>query len=383
MITNISIKNYKSIVDISLPLSRINVFIGENGAGKSNILEAIVLAGAASADRLDNEFLASRGVRVTAAECMRPAFSGCDNTSSISISVANDNHEEISLSLSNDNKPYSKWVSSRNWKSSKNLDLNYLDSLIEKIKNNSEFQKTTKEDTFNTIQQILNQNIPCREIQNFLIYSPENSTLRSVQTEEQIEPLGIKGEGLLKFLSVISEDRDQSCMDEIKSALKLLGWFADFRLSEGALPPGKRMEVTDSYLDGAQRYLDQMSTNEGFLFLLFYFAAVTSPFTPKFFGIDNVDASLNPKLCEGLIKKLAVLTKKHDKQLILTTHNPATLDGLNLDDDEQRLFVVSRGRKGETRVNRINKPAHATGTPPVRLSEMFIKGILGGLPKGF
>ena len=39
MISEISIKNFKSIEDLSLPLGRVTVLIGENGSGKSNILE--------------------------------------------------------------------------------------------------------------------------------------------------------------------------------------------------------------------------------------------------------------------------------------------------------------------------------------------------------
>ena len=39
MINSVSIKNYKSVVDVSLPLGRFNLQIGANGCGKSNILE--------------------------------------------------------------------------------------------------------------------------------------------------------------------------------------------------------------------------------------------------------------------------------------------------------------------------------------------------------
>lgn len=45
MIAQISIKDYKSIVDLKLKLGRFNVLIGENGCGKSNILEALTLGG--------------------------------------------------------------------------------------------------------------------------------------------------------------------------------------------------------------------------------------------------------------------------------------------------------------------------------------------------
>ncbi len=44
MISNLEIKNYKSINQLELNCSRINVFIGEPNSGKSNILEALDLS---------------------------------------------------------------------------------------------------------------------------------------------------------------------------------------------------------------------------------------------------------------------------------------------------------------------------------------------------
>ena len=40
MIERVHIKNFKSIYDLDINVGRINLFIGENGAGKSNILES-------------------------------------------------------------------------------------------------------------------------------------------------------------------------------------------------------------------------------------------------------------------------------------------------------------------------------------------------------
>lgn len=86
------------------------------------------------------------------------------------------------------------------------------------------------------------------------------------------------------------------------------------------------------------------------------FALFVSSDTPKLFAIDNVDASLNPKLCTELMRRLVVLAKKCDKQVLITTHNPAVLDGLDLNDDEQRLFMVYRNSKGHTRARRVRAP---------------------------
>ena len=74
MLKEVRIQNYKSIQKLKLELGRVTVLIGENGCGKSNILEAIALASAAADDKLDNEFLVSRGIRVTEPKLMRSAF---------------------------------------------------------------------------------------------------------------------------------------------------------------------------------------------------------------------------------------------------------------------------------------------------------------------
>jgi predicted ATPase len=142
-----------------------------------------------------------------------------------------------------------------------------------------------------------------------------------------------------------------------------------------------RLSIRDRYLP--EIMLDQRSANEGFLFLLFYYTLLLSPDASKFFAIDNIDVSLNPRLCARLMKDVVELAKAQDKQVVVTTHNPAVLDGLNLADDEQRLVVVSRTQRGTTRVGRIPAPRPVQGAPLQRLSEAFIRGFLGGLPDNF
>lgn len=413
MIKNITIRNFKSIDKIEFSLGRVNVFIGENGAGKSNILEAIALAGATSARKLDNEFLSSRGIRVTQPSNMRQAFDEKSFSDEISVGFSNDSGESKEWVLSNDNQPYSKWQSKlvgeakENEVETQNKIISAIERLLEQLNNLSELEKRVRvlkkgkdpqrlieinevaEDIVNTRKSteeylsFLTKNTKILELLGtFLIYSPENSSLKTFEKESQVEPLGINGEGLMKLISVVSTDIDQTVLNDIKSSMKILGWFEDFEVVEDGNNPSRLIAVKDRYIGKNSRVFDQLSTNEGFLFLLFYFALFTSKLTPRFFAIDNIDASLNPKLCEQLIKILIRMANQYDKQVILTTHNPAILDGLNLDDDNQCLFVISRGRNGATKIKRILKPKSEEGRS-VRLSEMFIKGILGGLPHSF
>jgi predicted ATP-dependent endonuclease of OLD family len=377
MITELEIKNYKSIRALTLPLGRINVFIGENGAGKSNILEVIALAAAAAADKLDHEFLASRGVRVTSPEFMRPAFPDADPLVAIEITTKTAEGRNVTFQLNNDNKPYSKWMSALPDGTSTSAEFAKIAAALVKLNGSNE---DAIELMHALTREAINNANPTLDLSSFVIFSPENSALRVFDREGQIEPLGINGEGLLKLLSYYATKPGDGTLANVKESLRLFDWFDDF--STESIHSSARVLVRDRYLDENIKGFDHRSANEGFFFLLFYFLLFNSELTPKFFAVDNIDASLNPKLCEKLIRELSALAKANDKQAILTTHNPAVLDGLDLDDEDQRLFVVSRDRDGTTKVKRIHKPEPVDGSN-LRLSELFIRGLIGGLPKGF
>lgn len=221
-----------------------------------------------------------------------------------------------------------------------------------------------------------------KALSKFIIFSPENTSLREFLKDGQILPLGINGEGLLKLMEVEFVERGEEYQRELNDFLSVFGWFRaiDFVDNDTA---GFSLEVSDRYICKKNNSFDIKGANEGFLFLMFYFALFSSSYTPSFFAIDNIDASLNPKLCRRLVEQLNMLAVNHEKQVILTTHNPAVLDGINLDDDQQRLFIISRDDEGATEIRRATKPRSHEKAPIVKLSEAFIRGSLGGLPKGF
>jgi len=401
MLKEVRIENYKSIQKLKLELGRVTVLIGENGCGKSNILEAIALASAAADDKLDNEFLASRGIRVTEPQFMRSAFEMENLVKDIKIDIRENEEENFSYILQNDNSPYSSWthknLSALNFflkDVSKSMETQNLIStnaknqpdkvsieLLERIKKALESPKFKKNFLFGL--ESINTSFSPANLINFTIYSPENQALRTFEKEGQIQPLGINGEGLFKLIKVLNSEPNQDKINQIKDKLQLIDWFRDFEVPEDLSAMQSSLQIKDKYLDRDLTYFDQKSSNEGFLFLLFYFALFISDLTPQFFAIDNIDASLNPRLCRRLMQELVELAKKHDKQVIFTTHNPAVLDGLDLEDDEQRLLVISRNQLGYTKARRILGPKPLEGQEPVELSEAFLRGYIGGLPKNF
>jgi len=220
-----------------------------------------------------------------------------------------------------------------------------------------------------------------KELTQFIIYSPENSKLRIFEQEGQVLPLGIKGEGLFKLLKNLFWAKNKKTIREIKKKLQIMDWFEDFELPKSSAPGEFILKIKDRFLTSRLNYFDQRSSNEGFLFLLFYLCLFYSQDTPEFFAIDNIEASFNPKLCVEVSKMLIQLAKENKKQVIVTTQNPSILDGINLHDPDERLFVIKRNTLGHTVANRITtKPDSPTA---VKLSEAWTRGYIGGLPKNF
>jgi Predicted ATPase len=378
MIESISIKNFKSIVDLKFELGRFNVFIGENGSGKSNILEGIAFGAAASVQKLDREFFSNRGIRYTDSKFMYSAF--------------DDINEPIYITFYSENKPI-------NFELKYNLDLKpakWQDLVLEKYNNlfskhMTESAKPTNFWEFDHLKESIKSSIESKlgknstdnntHFKNFLIYSLEESALRKFDADNAIYPLGRNGEGLFAYLKEVSQKESGiDLLNEIKQNLYLLDWFDDLMIPGNQLSNEFSLQIRDKYINDTLHFFDQRSTNEGFLYLLFYLTLFISDETPAFFAIDNLESSFNPKLCREITKRLVHLAKKHNKQVIVTTHSPAILDGLDITNDDERLFVVRRNLDGHTKVNCVQLKGNNMNTP---LSEAWTKGYIGGLPENF
>jgi predicted ATPase len=424
MISEIRIRNFKSIWDLSLKPGRVTVLIGENGSGKSNILEAIAFAAGAAANKLDGEFLANRGVRVAQETWMRSAFPAQDGDTkkkrveSIRFSVKGTRFEPIfacrvRATKRRDDGSFNGWaVSAPGWKrvmEGEAQDESVPEEIaraLEDLKSGAP-EKVSKwigavstQEARTRVEQALRRMLAARKraarecaklggragvlgFADFMIYAPENATLRNPPPESAIQPLGTKGEGLFNLLQSFTDPKFSDRLPAMKERLRLFGWFDDFLAPDQASAAQARLQIRDRWLAPDRAVFDQRSANEGFLYLLFYFALLMSWRTPRFFALDNVDNSLNPKLCSALMRQIAELAKEYGKQVICTTHNPAILDGLNINDDEQRLYTVRRDSEGQTKVRRVRAPEPQPGEAAVRLSEAFMRGLIGGLPDHF
>ena len=434
MIETIRIANYKSIREMSFNPKRINLFIGENGAGKSNILESLAIFSAATSNMLSNEFLSSRGIRpidplttITKLPlCDEDEVQDEDTKDKIRIYAELDKFFIGVVAYHDKEDPYGQLKAEILTPRPDETPGSYLlseesitnkDSLLKKdlFKLFSEINKNFKVDDLSDLFSVnlyektkktapkklptlLNLRKKLFFIQrsmgllddlenrkssknNFVIFNPDTYVLMGGKGQSYIQPLGINGEGLFTLLGVMAKKEPENFQDVLELA-SVFNWLEKIEISQNI---NNEVEIIlrDRFMGDV---IKPQNANEGFLFTLFYACLFCSNQTPSIFAVENIDKSLNPRLCQILVKKLAEKAKKHNKQVFLSTHNPAVLDGINLLDPDETIFVIDRKYTGETRLRELtekNIPKPQKEGEKIHLSEAFLRGYLGGIPSNF
>ena len=416
MLTKLEIENFKSIHKESIDLGRVNVFIGENGCGKTNILEALGMASAVIDGKAKNQELSFKGIRVTKPSITFSSFLGKRINKSININCTLSTQEKpLYFKIKNDNETInSEWYDENlKWKSSIGIakekliqsidedidfDLPELKYLIKQIRKDAKLNKEDAKDFLKILMfKVTSQNVEnslaekdsvkyIKSFENFKIFSLSTRILRGIGGADHNIP-GIYGESLDVLINNFSKEE----MEELEQYASMISWLDKIIIDEEDVLKleGHKLNLSQSKLYFRDKFMQKKNNvfsaenaNEGILHALFYLALFISKDTPKLFAIDNVETALNPYLGRVLIEKLIKLAKKHDKQILITTHNPSILDGINLHDDEQRLFAVERNFKGHTTVERIQiKPDKKVNGQRLKLSELWMRNYLGAIPQ--
>ena len=389
MIRNIQIDGFKSIVSQTLELGRVNCFIGANGAGKSNVLEAIGVLSASASGRVDDESLLRRGVRPGMPRLYKTSFESASVPVHIGLSVqSEDASYRVSL-LNPLENPEPAW----SFKTEK-LVSRAEEIVSDGVRNRRNLTPTSglaalkmvELDTANPAAELMSR------LQNFAIYSPNTPTLRAMVGDPQSRnPLGLSGGRLAEAFAEFRKsilDHDENLLD---SVFELVDWAADIQttVSAGSLlsPSVARtrevLKFTDRFMRKSRNTLTAYDASEGALYVLFCAILCLSPHAPRLFAIDNLDQALNPRLVARLTANLSgwLAISNANRQLLFTAHNPAVLDGLDLTDSEIRLFAVERNSEGHTVIRRIEISAELLAmNRQYPLSRLWLTGNLGAIP---
>ncbi|MEN8220733.1 MAG: AAA family ATPase [Pseudomonadota bacterium] len=203
-------------------------------------------------------------------------------------------------------------------------------------------------------------------LRNYAVYTPNTPVLRGIIPDQQTrEPVGLSGgrlaEALKELQSLVSKNElIEDAFDEI---LALIDWINDFdttsnvnaMLSPSIARPKNVIRFSDRFMKGHYNQLTAYDASEGALYILFCAVLTLSPNSPSCLAIDNLDQTLNPRLVLNLTRLLGkwITEGESQRQIFVTVHNPAVLDGLRLQDDRIRLFTVDRNNRGHTEISRV------------------------------
>jgi predicted ATPase len=394
-LASVAVKDFKSLKDVTVDLGQVNVFVGANGAGKSCLLEAVGILSACSAGAVDDQALLRRGVRPGVPELYKSSF-GKDTTSpKISLRATSSSGADYHAYITNPTKnpgPYwvfgnetlkdgSRIIASRGPKGNATA----IDLAVP-LENNRSVTSLVRasQQTPAHVRALLS------DLDAFSIFSPVTPVLRGIaQDTAPRSPVGLYGGQLAEAVALLTTQ--SKGVVAIREALSMIGWAKEVMAGEPkrsfvspSVPTSRIVvEFKDRFMAEGRNTLSGYDASEGALYVLFMMVLAAHSQSPRIFAVDNFDQALNPRTARELTRIFVRHALDASRQVLLTTHNPLVLDGLDLGDDRIRLFTVGRDKAGHTRIKRVPvkdfaalKQKHGEHA----VSRLWVEGRLGGMP---
>ena len=394
MLEKLSVRTFKSLEDVQVELGLVNVFIGANGSGKTNLLEALGVLSAAADGKVDDQTVLNRGVRPGLPALYKSAFparTGRRIPPHLFFG-AEGGRASYEVALHNPlDKPEPAWrFKTELWEDRSGTLVGY--SPAQRRRHNPErglAALKAAEISTGAAPHLL------KTLQDYVIYSPATDVLRGVIPETRPRrPVGLFGGNLPQALrELLRLSRiNRKTRRVIRDVLGLIDWAEgidsipanELRLSPSAATSRRVIGFRDRYMRKGRNILSAYDASEGALYAIFLAVIAAHEKSPALCAIDNADHGLNPRMARALIERLChwYLDADTPRQVLLTTHNPLVLDGLPLQKDKIRLFTVSRTNSGRTTVRRvkIDKALLNKAQEGWSLSRLWVMGHLGGVP---
>ena len=398
-LTRLTIQSFKSLEFVDVELGDINVFIGANGSGKSNLLEALGYLSAAAGGRLDDQALLRRGVRPgpPGSYAMRlrevPAPPATKIVSTFATGADSIKHSVYREP--GDVPAAGAWVDHESVVDAKDQVLLENARVVDELGGLVSLREFGHASTGESYAPQLRA--VTAVLSDYGIFAPTTPALRgSVTDYTQRNPVGLAGGQLAEAVRELLKPKQRRFGRlELDTILDLLEWVdgiavgaATRDLTAASVPTTRSIiRFSDRWMNDASNQLSAYDASEGALYVLFALVLALHPNAPRLFALENLDQNMHPRLARATVRLFCnqLLVSDPPRQALLTTHNPLVLDGLNLRDDRVRLFTVERGRLGATRVDRVAVSEEMLNAIEngLSLSNLWVMGRLGGAPDLF
>lgn len=380
MLKRLKIRNFRSVVDAEsepLEFGRINLFVGPNGGGKSNALEAIGIISAALKRGISPRDLDDRGVRLSLPKMFKATFrkrriprefyleAETENCTYACSVLAGDQDETLNIQTER-LEVNGKRLFGRNLGGG--MKSSVSDPLLDQAVARAAPEPTRS--MFDVIKAFLPLSEAARfeldALSDYSIYAPQTAVLRGqAEDKRQTHPLGLTGGRLPSALKEITAHAKTLSPEErrkyttgVYHIAAMCGWID--LISTGERNPlivpsdvptlSDAVYFHDKFMRPERSWLSAYDASEGALYLLFVSVLLHHPDSPPIFALDNVDGTLNPGMVRSLVRTIRdTVAADKSKQVFMTSHNPTALDELDLFNPDHRVYVVYRGGNGHTK----------------------------------
>lgn len=361
MIRQIIIENYKSIHKATIDLAPINVLIGANGAGKSNLISFFELLSALYNQRLQRYILERGGIGrllhngLKGSDKIRGVFNFSNRNALGFVLLPTDTGGAVIATQDCFNSGGSPDTDYEAWHRA-TWDNGVSES---QIRDNKTWRA-------GYLQKFL---------QSFTVYhfhdTSRTSAMRQACDVEDNRYLRHDASNLPAFLYRLQQTEPRVFTLIEQTIRSIAPYFKRFSLAPSPLSPNQMTLVWEE--QDSDMYLDAQSLSDGTLRFIALTTLLLQPNPPQTIVIDEPELGLHP----AAIEKLAALVRvaSHKAQVIIATQSSSFVSCF-----EPKDIVVVERKEGSTAFVRPDKERLTSWLEDYSLGELWEKNLIGGRP---
>ena len=368
MLQRVHIENFKSLKNVSLELQRINLLIGPNNSGKTNLLRAFDMF-------LNKRFHANSDVDKFVnlsynrqADSMIAQFSWQDITKK----TGNVYHRTnvYSASVVNDNTEYdvNTWITP-SWK--------ILDA--------------REGDPEHNLEDLENYKF-CYSIErNLGVFQPDSTKMVGYQTiGSSTSRIDFDASNVVNFLESLHDEHRNEFYQLEKDLQVCLPEFSYISFRKIADNDSVKKEI-GLYNNSTKQTFWSEELSEGVLYFLALLCVIHQPNPPKLLLLEEPERGIHPRRIKEVVGFIKQLAYEKDIQVVMSSHSPLVLDEFT--ETPESVFVFDKDDEGATLIRNLqrdviepeNKKRAENGMEAANytdaLGENWTIGFLGGVPR--
>lgn len=357
MLRNLYLEGFKTYEDQQVPLQPFTVLIGQNGAGKTTILEAIDVLGRLVTGTIE-DLLESKSWEYGDLPHLRAGQKTIGLVAELAFpdlpplqwGIRLDAKRRPGISdefvveperpgTRTQGKPRQQWL----WRVGRDMERVDANGGIEAIDQSlrSSWLSTIVENDRTRFSELFAVASWARRIRGYFFLDPLR--LRSPSFREGNE-LDVGGDNLAAFLARLKE-RKREAFERVKRRVQKhyprLVELHPVRRAHGWI----HLEISERWKGKTVRF-NARQVSDGLLRIIAVSAMHELPIIPSVLLLDEIENGLHPELLGGFVRMLQdlVRARKGQTQIVLTTHSPLTV---NFCESPEDVILVARGRGGQ------------------------------------